>query len=249
MSAQNQDLALTQRRDDETMDSIVAASVVEPETESVPEDDSDWDEGDTLETWGDLVKAIVETTKKAFPASPKGDNFSEEAFKTYWHGVFSQLAKTIDSDADIPAFLTSPPEEEFTVALFAEKGACAFECPCCLPDVENNIVLKNVNGVTKGDLIKAFTEYMYGDTMPTVYSTKPFEKVQEPKSNEHDDVHVNEAYKKQALLLVYDSDWLIGAADKKTGKRTVVESVGPNAYMYCCEPEDFMEMATKKTSS
>ncbi|KAI5460390.1 hypothetical protein BGZ63DRAFT_404862 [Mariannaea sp. PMI_226] len=227
MSPEKQELNPVQQQDKEDAES------------SGVEYDSDLDYSQEEINWKDVVRIIQETTKEAFPASPKGNDFSEQAFQTYWHGVFSQLAKSIESDNSIPQFLTTPPVEEFTAQLFAKgNDDCTLGCPCGLPRIPAAIKLENSDGVTKVDLIKAFTECMYGEKLPKIYSPAPFEEGQQPdmKFTEAPD----RAWSKIAPSLVYHSDWLIGSEKSKPGVDVIVGEV-PNIFVYCCGPDNFLK--------
>ncbi|KAF7552125.1 hypothetical protein G7Z17_g4534 [Cylindrodendrum hubeiense] len=182
---------------------------------------SDSDGEVMIEKWHDVIKAIEMTTRDAFSNSPPFDS-SPVAFRSYWYGIFTALHGEILSDPKIPKFLTAPAAENFTISLFDERGTGC--CPCGLPDVSPNISLENDDGVTKGDLIYAFKEYMYGDSSPEIHAA------------------FDSSTPKESIgALVYSSDWMSSGYGGRNGEKAVYNADEPNIVLYCCGPESFKE--------
>ncbi|KPM42465.1 hypothetical protein AK830_g4105 [Neonectria ditissima] len=199
-----------------------------PETEPPKENDavgdpSDSDDSRMIEKWQGVVSAIDAATREAFPSSPPFDS-SPVAFNSYWHGVFTSLHDSVMSDPKIPTFLTDPSVKKFTVTLFDERDALG--CPCCLPDVDPNISLQNDTGVTKGDFIRGFNAYMYGESSPKIHEADGTKAAQDV-----------------AGALVYATDWMSVGLDEESGGKGVYDQEEPNIVMYCCRPELFKEKA------
>ncbi|KAH7146353.1 hypothetical protein EDB81DRAFT_488569 [Dactylonectria macrodidyma] len=174
-----------------------------------------------MEKWHQLVKAIETTTRDAVSDSPSFET-SPPAFRSYWNNVFTRLQDSVLLDPETPEFLTTPPTNNFTITLFQKSEAAS--CPCCLPNADASISLHNDNGVTKGDFIRAFKEYMYGEHSPQVYS---------PQVNSRPEFDVP---KREMGALVHSSDWM-----SRVGGEVYNEEC-PNIIMYCCEKEQFNEM-------
>lgn len=121
-----------------------------------------------IEKWGILINAIMDTTKKAAVASPPFDESQPSVFQGYWRNVFVQLRESISADTSVPKYLTDPPTKIFSILLF--DATHALGCPCCLPFAKPNIHIENDDGVTKENLLEGFVGYMYGDSLPHVYS-------------------------------------------------------------------------------
>ncbi|KAH6997256.1 hypothetical protein EDB80DRAFT_727472 [Ilyonectria destructans] len=203
-----------------TPQSTAAFETENPENDAI-EFSSDSDAEPMLEKWHDVVKAIEATTREALFDSPSFDS-SPVDFKSYWHRIFAGLQDSLTSNPKIPEFLTAPPVKKFTITLFDESGVGG--CPCCLPDVTPNISLENKDGVTKGDLINAFREYMYGSGSPEIHAacdTNPS--------------------KGEIGGLVYSSDWMSCGYDGQEGEKAVFHEEEPNIIMYCCGSERFKE--------
>lgn len=187
------------------------------------EDESDSDEPIILEKWPKLVNAIVAATREAFPSSPPFHPASPFEFQSYWHDTFSRLRDSVLSDPDIPEIVTSPPVKEFDINLFSQKHALG--CPCCLPDIESQLIIRNEAGVTKGDFIKGLADYLYGQSLPTYFG-------------EDESCVESEA-------LIYSTNWMSGGKDKETGLRTAFlknPADGPSKpeiWLYCCTWKEF----------
>ncbi|KAI5460863.1 hypothetical protein BGZ63DRAFT_387938 [Mariannaea sp. PMI_226] len=237
MSSKKQDLIPAQQGDNKNNDSLHYRVKDESNSGENNISEEDDDPGFVKETWGLAVRSIKEATKNAFPESPKDNDIS--AFQTYWRGVFSQLATTVASDTSIPKFLTFPPSKVFEITVFHEDYGFA-ACPCCLPTVKPSFVIRNINGVTKVDLIEGIAQYMYGDTLPTLYLEEPVEEGQKPIEKEYDEDmdDIDEVYIKQATALVYHQEWLVWPADL----------VSPGMWMFCCAPDKYMEISQKEAA-
>ncbi|KAK3302782.1 uncharacterized protein B0T15DRAFT_315030 [Chaetomium strumarium] len=166
--------------------------------------------------WDPTIDAICSVIRTAFPSSPHNPvtttTTTRPDFQSYWHGVFTQLISTVAADATIPQHLTSPPVKDFEIKVF-DRGHVG-GCPCCLPDVEANILLENEDGVTKVDFVRGVRDYLFaGDTTSSTSSnTVPL-------------VNTEDVEIEMETALVYSAQWM----NPFLNHRGV-----PEVFLYCC---------------
>lgn len=187
-----------------------------------------------LETWDEVLTAIQKATHDAFHASPSFDVSSPSTFQTYWRDIFTQLQSIVESDPGIPEYLTSPPVKHFVLTLFDEPHGSG--CPCGLPYVVPSILLENESGVTKNDLLREFTDYMYGEELPEIFTTS-------------DDLDTSTD---DSGVLMFTMEW-ISSVSKVDGKKVAHmdefddEIKAPNVFIFCCGLEAYArKMKTKE---
>lgn len=191
-------------------------------------------QGLRTEQWCSLVNLITTTTKTAFSSSPQDPDLSEQAFQIYWRTVFSRLATSVKTDPSIPFYITSPPVKKFTITLFRDRSGMG--CPCSLPEVSPNIVVANETGVSKEDVMRVFTEYMYGTTLPTIFYEPEYGSNGElDEDYDYDDPDYEEVREERGCSLVHGVNWM--------GRGAWIE---PNIFMYCYGPDRFAEMLVKE---
>lgn len=228
MSPQDQAAAQaeqTPQPDNSEEDTPTASDEEEPETAAV-------------ETWHEVVDAIVEATRSAFPNSPPFDAASPGAFQAYWRGVFARLHETVTADdSTIPEQLTSPPCRTFWVNVFARDPAAEPACPCCLPSVEPSVRLENEAGVTKGDLVEGVGRFLYGDERP------PRVYVEDAGAEDGGGVAPEVEGARRQGVLVHGADWMSEGDRDEDGRRYVYTGgwIGRPAmiWMYCSTSGEF----------
>lgn len=149
--------------------SIADETPVDDVTVEVDDTSSDVDDTPSvvIEKWGPLVDGILKTTREAFNASPKYDPSEPLVYQTYWRDIFTLHRDAVSADNQISKYLTEPPVKDFTITLFDyEHGGC---CPCCHPETDPNIKLRNPSGVTKEEFLDGFIECFYGVNPPRVW--------------------------------------------------------------------------------
>ncbi|KAK4163908.1 hypothetical protein QBC43DRAFT_300866 [Cladorrhinum sp. PSN259] len=127
-------------------------------------------EPEPLECFERTVKAITSAFTSSSVASSPSSSLSTasggwEPFRKHWYDILSKILTQVEGDPDIPHFLTDPPVRKFQVKLYRSAH---LGCPCCLPILEPNIVIKRSKGVTKGDLVRAVRDFLYGREEPAV---------------------------------------------------------------------------------
>jgi hypothetical protein len=198
------------------------------------DDEYDVDDVQLIEDWSEVVSAVTDATKEAVRRSPPFNPRKPSLFQSYWSEVFNDLSARVATNSSIPEFLTSPPTKIFRINLFDNPSPMC--CPCSLPDVETNIIVRNPNGVNKTDFVQALAEYMYGEDLPKIYreSSDRFEG-----ESEH------------MAALVYESDWMSGGRDRTAGEERVRKFVydhyedevrTPKIWLYCCRSKDFHKL-------
>ncbi|KAK4449842.1 hypothetical protein QBC34DRAFT_404049 [Podospora aff. communis PSN243] len=216
-----------------------AASVVPaPDPDSSSDSDSDtssleeWEYNNKdkpIEKFSPAISAIITATRNAFssspslPANPTPEQFT--TFQSYWHSVFTSLLDAITTDPTIPEFLTEPPVKQFAINLFTQDPNCELTCPCCLPIVEPSILVENTQGVTKGDLVVAMRDYLYGEEAPGVYE--------------------DESWEPMKGALVYGRDWMSQGRDAN-GDVRVHYAKCPKVWVYCVDSGAFWERSEKE---
>ncbi|KAK0657885.1 hypothetical protein B0T16DRAFT_442454 [Cercophora newfieldiana] len=135
-----------------------------------------WEEHATHARWDPVIKAILSATREAFPLSPSlasspvtADQIEDEEFRVfhaYWRDVFSCLLEKVNSDPSIPEYVTEPPRPKLSVMLYTRVPHDEIPCTSLLPTVEENILLENPDGVTKGDFVTAVGRYLYAPPSP-----------------------------------------------------------------------------------
>lgn len=214
----------TPQPDSSEEDTTTAYDEEEPETAAV-------------ETWHEVVDAIVEATRSAFPNSPPFDAASPGPFQAYWRGVFARLHETVTADdSTIPEQLTSPPCRHFWVNVFSWDPAAEPACPCCLPSVEPSVSLENEAGVTKGDLVAGVGRFLYGDERP------PRVYVEDAGAEDGGVAPDVEGARRQGVL-VHGADWMSEGDRDEDGRRYVYTGgwIGRPAmiWMYCSTSGEF----------
>lgn len=188
-----------------------------------------------VETWHEVVAAVLGATRAAAPGSPAFDAASPGAFQSYWRGVFAALREDVASDGDIPEQLTSPPSRVFWVNVFSRDPSAEPACPCCLPEVEPSVRLESATGVTKGDLVAGLGGFLYGGERPP--------RVYVEDTGRHDTVLPDVAEAQRPGVLVHDADWMSEGRGGDDGRRYVYTGgwIGrpPMIWVYCCQPEEF----------
>lgn len=188
-----------------------------------------------VETWHEVVAAILGATRAAVPGSPAFDAASPGAFQSYWRGVFAALREDVASDGEIPEQLTSPPSRVFWVNAFSRSPAAEPACPCCLPEVEPSVRLESDAGVTKGDLVAGLGAFLYGGARPP--------RVYVEDAGRHDTVLPDVGEVQRPGVLVHDADWMSEGRGGDDGRRYVYTGGWierpPIIWVYCCKPEEF----------
>lgn len=203
------------------------------ESESEPSDD----EVTYYEDWTQLVTAIGKTTQDCFDESPALDSSTPEEQLAYWRRAFEQLRESVAVDAAIPQFVTEPPVKRFSVTLFDfAHGLC---CPCGHVFDEPNIQVKNPSGVTKLDLLDAFTNHLYGGEEPVDVFVEEGPRCEEADKGEG-------AFLDGDVFLVYSSGWMSGLREVLDGKRKEVYGRVPNVFLYCCVPEKYRRLKKRE---
>lgn len=149
-------------------ESVAAAADRQADEKQVGETSSEEELPPLVQTWEESVEAIKKGIRHAFPNSPAFDAADPSSFQSYWRQVFTELRSSMESDSTIPNHLTSPSTAIFEIRL--QKSEHSGECPCCLPQKEPEIVLRNDNGVTKGDLVIGLVDYLYNEQSTDVAS-------------------------------------------------------------------------------
>ncbi|KAK0627434.1 hypothetical protein B0T14DRAFT_512604 [Immersiella caudata] len=187
------------------------------------------DDEKPIEKWSPIIAAIINTTRDAFPSSPSlpADLTPEQfnAFQSHWHSIFTTLLDTINTDHSIPDFLTTPPVKKFAINLFTKAPNCEISCPCCLPIVEPSILVENPQGVTKGDLVIALRDYLYGKKTPEIYE--------------------GENWKPMKGVLLYARDWM-STVRQPNGETRSYHAKCPKLWMYCVDGAGFWERSEKE---
>ncbi|KAK4238046.1 hypothetical protein C8A03DRAFT_15449 [Achaetomium macrosporum] len=184
-----------------------------------------------LEKWDPTIEAIRTATRAAFPSSPQGPpGTTREEFRSYWHGIFTQLLSTVGADASIPYYLTSPPVKKFEIKVFDKTHALG--CPCCLPEVDADIVLENEDGVSKLDLVQGVRDHLYGE-----YGVVPLVNTEEDE----------EGVMEMETALVYSANWMSAPSwEGEEGERVCYYREVPEVFLYCCSAGGFKEMMEKE---
>lgn len=224
-----------------------ANSLGEAQIDDIKHAQQDSDPGPVIEKWKPMVDAIAEATKKAFPASPPFDPSSPSTFQTYWRGVFADLRDSALEDNEIPHYLTEPPLPTFTVTLFDRMHA--LRCPCCQSYSEPAIELRNEDGVTKGDLMNAVIDTLYGDVLPKVFiEQEPFrggdDEIDDSEVASEDDTPDAGRFRNDSGVLIYTYSWMSSGGND--AGETIMYGDEPDVILYCCRPEEFDEMSKEE---
>ena len=202
-------------------DAVADQSSSDTESEIEWSDDDEWDaykDERPLEKWRPTISAIMDATRNAAASSPGVEQI--DGFREYWRGVFTRLADEVDADSEIPRFLTEWPVKKFTVFLFEEQHPGM--CPCCLPYVDESILLENPEGVTKRDLVTGLMEYLYGETGPPMV----YDRAGDPTE--------------MVGPVVYDRNWMTKGKNEG-GEPHAYSGRNPKIWLYCCPLREFAE--------
>lgn len=246
----------------------------ENEEEGEVLEEEEHDEHTTWETWDRAVAAMVTTTRRSHPFSPPFDLSDPAPFQSYWRGVFARLHEAVMADPNIPEHLTSPQppppppsstssssssptfsgdgegegggddvSQEFAVMFFSATDKSS--CPCCLPEVEPGVLVRDGGGggrgVTKGELVRAVGEYLYGAGLPRVYSAErvgsgPGRVCVDSDEDEDEDVDMEEDGEVRTGQLICSSDWMsLGGPE---GRKEAYGTFRHNIWLYCRPWED-----------
>ncbi|KAK4163915.1 hypothetical protein QBC43DRAFT_318921 [Cladorrhinum sp. PSN259] len=206
------------------------------------------DDPESRECFEPTVNAIRSAwTPETVASSPRSDE-GWEAFRLYWHDILTKILLEVEANPDVPQFMTDPPCPKFTVMIFNLGDYDVGCCPCCLPDCKPNITIENASGVTKGELVKAVRDYLYGGHLregPKVWKgQKDADQVREgdygPEVSKWETEE--EGMKRVRLPVVWKHDWMSGGwldrEDHSKGKRCMTWDQG-EIFLFVCEVEEY----------
>ncbi|EJT73042.1 hypothetical protein GGTG_09893 [Gaeumannomyces tritici R3-111a-1] len=212
-----------------------------------PNNDDDDSNGRRRQQWADVASVINLAVRGAFPASPAFDAGDPGAFQAHWRAVFAWLHDCVAADAGIATQLADPPLRRFEIRILDDGGGSAsavsgvgacdddsgndsdIGCPCRLlpKTAAPSIVLRNDRGVTKVDLVRGLSRYLYGsDQPPLVYRQQgPAGRDDcSPTAAADDNDDDPPLSQQRGPALPYEAGWM-GSYD--------------GIWVYCCPPDQF----------
>ncbi|KAF2753000.1 hypothetical protein EJ05DRAFT_229168 [Pseudovirgaria hyperparasitica] len=137
------------------------------DNDDADDNDDEDDGGSFVVQFEPLLAELKERMNEAGAHQPKLQDKIvpgvRKLFQEYWQAVMKDVENLIASNEAIPDQLTNPAAKTFRIWVFKQDEDSLNSCPCCLPICGDDIVLKNNQGVTKVDLIRGISQYLYAD--------------------------------------------------------------------------------------
>ncbi|KAK3984576.1 hypothetical protein QBC44DRAFT_385658 [Cladorrhinum sp. PSN332] len=235
-------------------------SPAKPEPGRNGEPESEFDDEGARETFGPTIDAIRSAwSTESIASSPQSGDW--EPFRLYWYHVFTKILSQVEADPEIPQYMTDPPCPKFEVMIFRLGDYNPGCCPCVLPECTPNITIKNKDGgVTKGEVVKAVRDYLYGEHLkegPKVWKAQ--KEIEEAERNEEHGFLYREVgewkSEEEGMTMmrkpvVWNSEWMTGGwidpEDHSKGQECMYGSAYGKVWLYVCEAEEYEEKDNSK---